>query len=155
MVEKVGRNSICYVFVLTFKPGFSDQSYVLSCVFVFIAEFNNLLPRVTLFIRRHVASSVQMMCKYICCLCELSCVQIFNVSQFLFTSLEFSLCISHLSGELRSISWIVVESPGWKPDWLLLMRLREFKLLYICLKIILWNFSPQLGSRNMGLQFSQ
>ena len=52
IAEEVGvfryrrRNSICcfFFFFFNFKPGFSDQSYVLSCVFVFTAQFNNLLP---------------------------------------------------------------------------------------------------------------
>ena len=40
-------------------------------------------------------------------------------------------------------SWFMQESPGWKPDWLLEMKLLAEKWINISLKISLSNVLPQ------------
>ena len=40
-------------------------------------------------------------------------------------------------------SWLMQESPGWKPDWLLEMKLLAEKWINISLKISLSNVLPQ------------
>ena len=50
-------------------------------------------------------------------------------------------------------SWLIQESPGWKPGWYLDMSLLGKKQLNISLKITLSNILPQIGDKETGRQF--
>ena len=47
-------------------------------------------------------------------------------------------------------SWLMQESPGWKPDWFLQMTLLAEKLINISLKITLSNILLQIESKETG-----
>ena len=47
-------------------------------------------------------------------------------------------------------SWLMQESPGWKPDWFLELSLLAEKQINISLQISLSITLPQIGSKETG-----
>ena len=70
-------------------------------------------------------------------------------------SKEILLTSNPLSEDVKILlvtdnSWLIQESPGWKPDWFLELRLLAEKQINISLKISLSNILPQIGSKETG-----